>query len=130
MSIHPGRVVHGYLDDDYNYIQDADRPKILRKLGYKHVAGIYYGGYSWDCADVFRRISDGRLVWSEDGGCSCYGPYEYASDEESLMDLDDYRSFRDKVNERFQYHYINPGELQDFLAKVQRAMRSKRKVKS
>lgn len=40
------------------------------------------GDYNWHIVGVFQRNADGKLFWSSDSGCSCYGPWECITEEE------------------------------------------------
>ena len=49
--------------------------------GYTVIAEIWdtdssrFTGYEWASIHVLRRDSDGRFVWFQDSGCSCYYPF-------------------------------------------------------
>lgn len=39
-----------------------------------------YESYEWDAVGIFRRLSDGRLFWATDSGCSCNSAWEDATE--------------------------------------------------
>ncbi len=113
---HPGG---GYKD----YGPSAEGDKQLRASHWEDVAELSSGsGYDWDTIEVWRRKSDGKLLYEQDAGCSCYGPWE-SSSVGDLIELTDYRAFRDYVNEwNTGYGPCSATEVGEFLDTVRRAL--------
>lgn len=117
-QLHPGVLVHN------SYFETPQaRESALAEAGYKYVGGLYSGGWDWDCIDVFKRLSNGKLFYITDSGCSCYGPYDYAKDESfDPTEIDSYQSFRDMLNTHYTYEHT-ASDRQALLRKVSRNMR-------
>lgn len=56
------------------------------------------GGYEWDNVALLRRVDDGQLFVSTEGGCSCNGPWDdpnlepVATWQEAVDRVKDYQS--------------------------------------
>lgn len=61
---------------------------------FEKIAEVYLGGYSWGIACVWRDKATGRLYGANDGGCSCYGPFDEV-DYTGLGDLVEITSQRE-----------------------------------
>ena len=73
--------------------------------------------YSFDLLVVWKRLSDGQLLYGTDSGCSCPSPFEG-------QDVDDLAEFSwTAIEEVFarEYNSINTAELATFKDVVRRA---------
>lgn len=75
------------------------------------------GHYEFDTTVVWRRLSDGALLWASDSGCSCPVPFEGYTDDGSLERLSNWKYFEDTVRSRCE-GYSYSGDRESFLREV------------
>ena len=92
------------------------------ELGLTRVASLDPGGgWEWDVCYVWKH-EDGRLLWGQAAGCSCYGP------EDAFESLNDLEELNDKTWASFEAaargnYYADVAEKNAFVAKVDRLLR-------
>jgi hypothetical protein len=80
------------------------------------------GNYQFDLLVLWRRTSDGAVVWAEDSGCSCPSPFEDTGVED-LQVLNSHTWPEFERAARAVDPTTEPKTVADFLDKAREALR-------